>query len=400
MLRQRSTFVLLLALLVGAWLPLDAAGSQEGSEHYFGFNVRLSPHKIAAIRSDLRQAEQACTKIEQACAPAKDVLETLFGTTFRRSLPDVLVYVETQPDGSLKTYRPLLLWNDKNTPFVFGARHLYLLMISDKRLPLDAKLTTIVEKSPNPLAGFQALLKFAPAQPAAKEPASKTVAVAWTPLGTSSGGPFLGWARLDIEVDSVNRLTVSERPVKVTGTLTEKTGKDEGTETEIKRVAEGPEPLPPDVQPLPSDAAPAPFRELTAHISDSRSAHAGVGVALGATLNVADTGLGNGSGEVHENAYALAKLYALRPRLRVGPNRRGVFRPSIAVVVGTNVSSDPFEELIGGISVGHVIGKLGFMMGVNLVKPEAPMDDAEDDMGGSEDRSRKYRLFLGVDYSF
>jgi hypothetical protein len=392
-----------LVLLLAACLPLDAAGSQEGTEHYFGFNSRLGPEQVDGIRMNMRKAEQDCRTIEQPCAPASQVLDTLFGSTFRRSLPDVLVYVETQDDGSLKTYRPLLLWNGKNTPYVFGARHLYLLMISDKRLPLDAKLTTIIDKSQNPLAGFQALLKFTPAEPAAKEPMSKTVAVAWTPLGTSSGGPFLGWARLDIEVDSVNRLTVSERPVKVTGTLketTRETGKAPETETEVERVVEGPEPLPPGVQPLPNDAAPAPFRELTAHISDSRSAHAGVGVALGATLNVADTGLGNGSGDVHENAYALAKLYALRPRLRVGPTRRSVFRPSLAVVVGTNVASDPFEELIGGISVGHVIGKLGFMVGVNLVKPEAPMDDAEGDMGGSEDRSRKYRLFLGVDYSF
>jgi len=391
----RLHLVLLLIPLLAPVAPATAADTRASS--YFDFKTALEPKEIDRLRYVLRCTEEdcppefdgPCAEIGEPCKPANEALQKLFEGTFRQTLPDVLVYIERQEDGSLRTYHPVLLWKGRNTPYVFGARHLFVLVVSDKKLALDAKFTTVTEKTTNPLAGILTLLKFTTAEPKGKEPKSDTAHMSWTPLGKRHDDPFVGWARLDMEVDSVNRLTLVGRSEAVTRTVTIEDGADS---VKLERKVEGPEPLPP------RKGDTIPFRDLTAHVSNSRSTHAGFGVALGATLDVGDTALGEDSGDVHQNAYALAKLYVLRPRLKVGPRKRSLYRPSIGVVVGTDISTEPFKELVGGIAVGHVIGKLGIMVGVNLVKPQSAPDDMSD--GADPDRRRNRKLFLGVEYSF
>lgn len=393
MVQNRLTTAALFLVFSLASSPVPASLFERGATYYFNQADQFLPEAIDELRALLRAADKSCTRIEECCEPAQKVLEMLFGDTVRTTLPDVIVYIEKQDFGELATYGPLLLWKDENTPYLYGARHIYVLVISDVQLSLGASLTTIVEKVANPFAGVLTLLKFAPAEPSAPEPKSHLAAINWTPLGKGSGGPFVGRARLDVEVGSVNRLTLFEREETVSRTIKQGSCTGCGT-TEVVRKAEGPEPLPGE------GAASVPFRSITAHISNSRPSYAGLGVALGATFGVEGTALGEDGGEVHENAYALAKVYVVRPRLQVGPKKRSLYRPSWALVFGTNVTNDPFEELVGGVSLGHVIGNLGLTVGVNWVKPAKPVEEGAGGEGGREASGRESKIFVGVDYSF
>lgn len=388
--RHSRFAIVVFALLASASASFAGGVGKTHADYFFGFKAELEPEDIAELRANLESAEAECSTIGEPCV-ANEVLLTLFGDTFRQKLPDVLLYVRRQEDGTLQTHRPLLLWKGENTPYVFGARHLYVLVVSDEKLSLNASLTTIAQRSTNPLAGILTLLKFAPAEPAAKEAKSNRAPIFWLPLGSGSDGPYLGWARLDIEADSVNRLTIAPRYETVKRKVTENEKDDDKPKYELERVAEGPEPLP-------GEGGEIPFREVTAHLSNSRATHAGFGVALGTTFDVEDTALQEGGSDLHHNAYALAKLYLLRPRLKVGPDPKSQYRFSVGLVFGTNVANDPFEELIGGISIGHLIGKLGLTVGVNFVRPKDGMDEMAG--AGESDGGNERKLFVGVDYSF
>ncbi len=385
--------LLLFAFLASS--PSFAVGAERRSEYYFHPTERLEPDEVDQLRKKLKCAAKECREIGEPCTQASKALSLLFEETFRQALPDVVVYIEREEGGSLKTYRPILLWKGKNTPYLFGARHLYVLLISDERLSLSARLTTIVEKGTNPLSGVLALLEFTPpGDSAAPEPETEAKEVSWQAVGKWPQDPYMGWARLDIALDSVNRLTISERGETVSREVTQPCPGCPPSETKITRKAVGPEPLP-------GDAEEVPFREITAHVSNSRPSYAGIGAAFGATFDVEDTALGD-NGDIHPNAYALAKFYpfpSARPRLKVGPNHRKLFRRSLALVVGTNVTDDPLEEILLGVSVGHLMGKVGFTAAVNLVKPPAPMeDDATEEGSGS--RNRESKFFFGIDYTF
>lgn len=375
-------------------LPTVLRADEEHPGFYFGQARPLSATQISGLRALLRAADGKCSgsgaEIGQDCKEAEDALKLLFNNTFRGSLPDVLVYFEEQ-NGDLVPHRPLLIWRGKNTPYIFGARHLYVLIVSDEKLSLDARLTTIVETSPNPFLAVQTLLGFTPAEPKAPEPKTSGTGIAWAPIGAEDEAPYLGWARLDIEMGSINRLTISARRETVTRTVTTEgpAGVLKAPKVKIEGKVEGP-------APLPGDAPEPPFAEIAAHISNSKAGRAGFGIAFGSTFDVEGTALGEDGGDLHENGYALAKVYALRPRLRVGPESKKLYRPSIALLVGTNIASDPFDELVLGVGVGHLVGKLGLMAGVNFVKP-APLAEGA---GDTEDRSRERKLFVGVEYSF
>lgn len=384
MCESRSTTATLCLLFILSAVPVSAVYGERSPEYYFGQATPLRPHEVQDVLIDLRRAHRECRRILKPCEPAVTVLKTLFGEIYRKKLPDALVYVEKQGDGSLRAYPPLLIWNGKLTPYVFGARHLYVVVVSDETMSLDVHLTTIVETTSNPFVTVLSLLNFTAPEQKAPEPKSASAGIAWEPLGEDTDGPYLGWARLDIEEGSINRLTVHARRETVSRTVTKRC--DGCPRVKVERKSEGPEPLP-------DDGATVPFRELTAHLSNSRPNFAGFGVSLGATFDVEDSAVGDDGGEVHENAYALAKVFLRRPRLKVGPRARRLYRLSVAFFFGTNVAQDPFEELLAGISVGHVVGKLGVNLGLNWVRP-----GADDDQGGAD--GREERFFVGLEYSF
>jgi hypothetical protein len=63
-------------------------------------------------------------------------------------------------------------------------------------------------------------------------------------------------------------------------------------------------------------------------------------------------------------------------------------RASAGLFVGTGVKS-PFDEMAFGVSVGHLIGNVGVLVGANSI-------------AGAKDstKGRKLVAFSGIDYSF
>lgn len=372
------------------------------ADSYFGVTLGLAAGELKCLRKALETASKDCGVIDKPCAPGEKVLKILFKGTYRSSLPDVILYISRGSDDRLQVHRPLLLWQGKNTPYVFGAPHIYALVISDAQLSLEARMTTVEQAAANPFASLLSLLNVTPTEPEAKAAESAQAVISWQDLSQSGGGPYLGWARLKVDPDSINRLTITERTDTVSRKLAQGTC-DGCPSVEIDRNADGPEPFP-------GDAPSAPFHAVTVHISNSRPGRAGFGFALGTTWNVGSTGLGGDNGNPYLNGYALAKLYFRRPRLLVGPSHKREFRRSVAFVLGTNVASNTFDDIVAGVSFGHLRGKVGFTVGVNAVKPKAAMDSTAQTATATttasmantqgDSQNRRLRLFLAVDYTF
>jgi len=120
-----------------------------------------------------------------------------------------------------------------------------------------------------------------------------------------------------------------------------------------------------------------------------------VSVAVGATSGVGDTVTGAGQSGTHFDAYLFGKLYLaspLRPTLLAGPPgtlRR--YRPSLGLALGTNVGTGSlFDQITYGLSLGHVFGKVGLIVGGNSIK----FSDQKNHPG------RKEQPFFALEYSF
>ena len=105
----------------------------------------------------------------------------------------------------------------------------------------------------------------------------------------------------------------------------------------------------------------------------------------------------SGRSNPYPNGYAFAKFYVLRPKLVSNRNETGgamIYRPSYAIALGTNVAHSPLNELLLGVSVGHVMGNVGFIAGMNFFGDATKTSDA------TKPGRRRHRPFLGIDYSF
>ena len=130
------------------------------------------------------------------------------------------------------------------------------------------------------------------------------------------------------------------------------------------------------------------FQSITAHISNTNSTPGAFSVGLGTTFDTADTVLAE-EGDPAFNGYMLAKFFlpGRRPRLEVAPDRKTLYRSSLSVVFGTNITNDAFSEVVLGLSWGHLIGKSGVFVAGNLVKAAGNGD-------------REVRGLAGVDFTF
>jgi hypothetical protein len=142
------------------------------------------------------------------------------------------------------------------------------------------------------------------------------------------------------------------------------------------------------------------FLAYNAFFSDSRENHVGVAVAFGATRNAKGPPPSSGSNAAspYLNGYALAKFYMRRPTLVSNRNNTGgsvKYRTSIAIAVGTNITNSPLSELLVGVSVGHLIGSVGGIAGINYL----PVNETTS-VNSTNSTRRRGRPFVGIDYSF
>jgi len=327
----------------------DALDPREDPASYFD---SMPVHQDdSPVRTLLARTQTECGKIERDCPAGEELLRRLFQGTYRDDLPDFIVHLRKDPaTGLLAVDQPLLIFQKRNTPYLMGVEHLGVLVFADEAVPMKARLTTIREREVNPFAGIIGLFGVSGGDTApVSETSSEETPLRWQRLAGSEERPlFVGAARLAIENDIVCRLTL-----------------------------------------IPEELEALAFQSITAHISNSRSSGAAFSLGLGATFDTDNTVLEETGGDPYFNGYALTKFYfpGRRPRLDVSPESRARFRRSVGVVLGTNISNDPFDEIIVGLSIGHLVGKAGLVIGGNSV--EVP-----------ETGDREWRSFFGVDFTF
>lgn len=337
------------------------------------------------IQPLLDKLKTECQKIDSPCQPGVELMQQLFGHTYRSVLPDYILYFrQDHRDGRIHFSAhtpPVLIWRGMNTPHLYGVRDVYVVVFTEKKACLDAFVTTEYKSEPNPFSAVLGLLGGKePAQSKPNDTQQKGT-FTWYPLsGDPADSPmWFGISGVKVDVNSSNRITV--RYVQPT------TGK-----ADAKSESSPPEECK-DPNPGHKDGVPkytGDFGAANAFFSNSPDSWVTVAFALGLTTNTHDTSVSSGGSNRSFNGYAMAKFFlpGNRPQLRAGPGSVGHTR-SLGVVVGTNLTHSPFDELLVGVSWGHLVGNVGLVVGLNSV-------------AGKKDtaQGRQQRPFIGLDYSF
>lgn len=120
------------------------------------------------------------------------------------------------------------------------------------------------------------------------------------------------------------------------------------------------------------------------------------GLRLSAIVLVLD---GVKLGEANLNLYLMIDIYIIKPTM-LSPMVKsgwGRYRPSIGVALGTNITFWDAQEIFVGVSFGHIVGRHGLVLGVNII--DAPHDGI-DLPEGSESEDRLIRPFIAGLFKF
>ncbi len=406
----------------------DQAGSEEDqspeSERYFAYLKRLDPEQLQQLKLDLRAVIDRCARcVDFDCPWGREVLSQVFSSR-RRELPDLILYMRRDRNG-LWSSQPVLQWEGKNTPHLFGASNVWILVFAEEKLPLEAERVTIYQQTVNPFAGLLSVIGVSAGTGQDKATDATKAEFFWAPLD-AAGPPslYLGIARLPIGTDSVNFVTVGLKEPKVqksvpwlhgSGTVSTASRRAQGADAQgaagpgeaaPQRTAASCPPAgegetasqtPPAESETLSSVKLQPANAASAHFSNSGDSWTAFSVGFAQTLGVEDTALGQGASS-HFNGYAMAKVYVRRPRIRAF-QPEGVIerrsRMSLGFVLGTNLQDDPFDEFVVGFSVGNILGKSGLMVGANYT-PFLEKKEGETVVRFE----REWRLIWGVEYSF
>jgi hypothetical protein len=379
-----------------------ATRPHERDAQVFGVRTAITGDEVCRIRGLLAQLrdQPACAReTGKACPAGIDLLTLLFGELYNSDFPDLVVYIDEHGRSS----SPRLLWRGENTAHLYGARRVWVLVFSDlPRTPegpyLSLRHTVDQWATSLPSVGILSL-----GVPELKEPEGPTskhtdVDVKFVPIGDTPAagqaagacqgppnGPRQMWyATLSVPVtaDTSNRISIYPKPPGAAD------DKDKEKEKKDKEPPAAPA----------SPPAPDQFLVIRGHFSNSRAGRIGVSVALAWTARTTDTRLeGSAVG-----SYLFSKVYIRKPEMHVREiaHGQGPFRPSIAVGLGTRISS-AFREGIVMVSIGHVTDKFGLFAGLNLIgrgTEERPVVGTADKQNVAFDRAKKF--IFGVDYTF
>src|SRR5688500_4721095 len=130
-------FAMLLALVCAA-----PSFADNGLARRFFGHVQTPCHAskdCEDFKQKLLALTESCTAIDEKCPAGRDLLVALFGSNHSRGLPNFIVYLDQSAGaGTLKSHPPRLMWNDKNTPHLYGVRDLFTLVVSEHKACIDA----------------------------------------------------------------------------------------------------------------------------------------------------------------------------------------------------------------------------------------------------------------------
>jgi hypothetical protein len=342
------------------------------------------------ITADLKAIDEQCTKVESDCAGANDILDRLFGETRHTKFANYIVHFDQDhTPGTFTDHQPILMWNKKNTRYLYGVQEVFILLFTEYKACFTVHGTTLARYEPNPFEMVLPLLGKGSEQTNNKTSlVTKPAEFVWYPLSGDADNPvmWLAIASVPVDVNTTGWITVQFTQPKV------KSGKTTDLPDECV--------VDPEERPVTYRGR---FLAYNAFFTDNRESRIGLAVAFGGTLTGREAAPAGGSNP-YLNGYALAKLYpfrGLRPTLVSNRNDTGgliMYRPSLSIAVGTNITNSPLNELVLGLSVGHLLGNVGVIAGVNYFVPAKDTTPAA--ATTPEVRNRKRRPFVGIDYSF
>lgn len=424
----RSLFLAFCVLLLpGFEIALGADEPTAAANQYFGHIEApcITTEKCEEFTDLVKRASSGdeCNKIDEECKVGDAILRKIFGSTYRQTLPDFIIYLDdsakpgTKEDTAkiftLKEHTPLLMWQGKNTPHLMGVRAIYVVALAHNPLELHATVTSDSQYEPNPLIGLIGTSFKAPeAKGAAADPTKSTDGkFIWRPLNGNADKPesggtknvtWVGTAHIVVPENTINRITVSYGPLSQdenakdaadAAKITDAAVKFADAAAEVAHAAVGKNKEKnkekADEQADKKDARySGDFLAATGHFTNSPESYAAVSFALGTTFNSKNTSIAAGGSNVNIDGFAFAKFYLSRPYLYATP-RATRYHPSYGLVIGTNVNGTIFNNIVVGISVGHIVGDMGIIAGVNSIAGTA-----------NTNQGRKNRAFLGLEYTF
>ena len=340
-----------------------------------------------------------CTKMLSNCKAASDIQEMLFSPTAQKKFADYFLYFEQTAPGVFTIHQGALLWKGRNTPYLFGVQEVYVIILTEYKTCFDAHGTTLAKNEPNP---FEAVLKvlgksLAPAenQSGLKGHDAKLI---WYPLSGEFERPvmWLAIGSISVEMNTADWITV--RLVLP---------KEQARSTQSDKSSDNSNLLPDECVYDPA-AMPRDGRALTysgdvlarnAFFSNNRESRVGLAVAFGLTFTSLKFGPGTATSP-NPDIYALAKVYPFinyMPRLRSDPRAAGSVKPkrTIGIFAGTKFDAK-FNEFLLGISLGHLSGNVGVVVGINHFVPTAPPNAP----ATTNTSRRQTRPFGGIEYAF
>lgn len=397
-------FSLLVLLLASFRIAFAADGSSSSASQYFGHietpcanDTQCKEFTDLVIRAS---NGDECNQIDRECGVGEAILRRIFGSTYREALPDFIVYLDdTKADGKkdgiieLKKHPPLLMWQGENTPHLLGVRAIYVVALAHHQLDLHATVTSDSQYEPNPLLGLLGSFKAPEVKGTEVKPTeSKDGVFVWRRLDGEEENHgyddkavmWLGTAHITVPENTINRITVSYGPLPTedaAGTSKDATGSNKATAEKNKSNTD-------EKTDREKEKYSGDFLAATGHFTNSPEANTAVSFALGTTFNSKNTSIASGGSNVNIDGLVFAKFYISRPYLYATP-RMTRYSPSFGIVIGTNVNGTIFNDIVVGVSVGHLVGNVGVIVGANSIAGIA-----------NTSQGRKNRAFLGMEYTF
>jgi hypothetical protein len=342
-----------------------------------------------------------CNKIDEVCEVGEEILKSIFGSVYRQTLPDFIVYLDDSRSSDkdkpatyhLQKHPPLLMWQGRNTPHLMGARAIYVVVLAHHKLDIQAKVTSDSQYEPNPLIGMLGILKSPEIRTSEPKQLTETKdgEFVWRPLSGNEyednsvfdGKKMVAWlgvARVEVPENTISRITVSYGlPPKMNDTKNANGSNSDtsaqGKSSDVKTNNE-------------KDKYTGNFLSETGHFSNSPESNAAVSFAMGTTFNSRNTSIASGGSNINLDGFMFAKFYLSRPYLYAAPHRTR-YSPSLGLVIGTNINGTVFNEFVFGVSFGHLVGNLGVIAGVNSIAGTP-----------NSNQGRKSRALLALEYTF
>ena len=335
---MKAGSVLTLILTVALFsLAATKPAAADSKAIFSGVVDKLGDQDLSTLRSQLRSLDEDCPKANQNCRAAGELHRTLTGDG-SELLPLLVVYL----DENLEVQTNRLLWKGRVTPFVHDVQNLWVVVIADREISLEASLTNLWAQESSITKGLRdVFVSSGKRDMDAQQARSVIKPIELKELareGEVRDKLWVGWQRFFIRTAAAYRLRI--RPA------------DEA-----------------------ADEA-AGFQSVWATFSNSEYQALDFGVGLAVTYLEEtvqeDFDLdGIRSGDYILGAYWMLNVYIKRPILikPIAPKSGSRYRTSYAVTIGTNLNIFDVEEFLLGLNIGHLFGRNGIVVGANLINP-------------------------------